>query len=127
MKVVERGGQAHVSPDGRLLAYGGFGEIDGAAQALIHVTTLDGEARHELPWELALFFWQPDGDALIVNRQQQRVGNLWRQPLDGSEPERITRFESGFIIDADWDPGGEWIFVTRGETTSDVVLIHDFH
>ena len=127
VRVAARGGTPRVSPDGRQLAYAAFEQIDGQPRPVLTIATLEGEVVQRLPWQLDRFLWHPSGDSLVVDRDRERVGNLWKVPLDGSEPEQITAFDRGFILDADWSPDGEWIFVTRGETTSDVVLVRDFH
>ena len=71
--------------------------------------------------------WAPTGDALTYFREVNGVGNLWTQPLDGSPPRQITNFTSLQIFSYDWTPDGKQLALSRGQETSDVVLITDFH
>ena len=70
--------------------------------------------------------WDPDGRAIIVRSTQGGVGNLWRQPIDGSSPKQITNFTSDladyFAVSRD----GKRLAMSRGTSTLDIVLIKDF-
>jgi len=51
------------------------------------------------------------------------VTNIWEQPLAGGSPKQITNFTSGSIFDFDWSQDGKRLFMSRGEVSSDVVLL----
>jgi hypothetical protein len=49
--------------------------------------------------------------------------NLWEQPLSGGLPRQLTKFTSGRIFDFNWTGDGKQLLLSRGEVTSDVVLL----
>jgi Tol biopolymer transport system component len=67
--------------------------------------------------------WAPDGKALDFGVITEGVGNLWRQPLDGSPPRQITHFNIGQTFDMAWSPDGQRLAIARGQTIREVVLI----
>ncbi len=71
-------------------------------------------------WQLR---FSPDGRALdyIVNRGG--VSNIWRQPLDGTQPKPITDFKSDLIFAFDWSRDGKQLALSRGTVTRDAVLV----
>jgi Tol biopolymer transport system component len=71
--------------------------------------------------------WAPSGDALVFIKESEGVGNLWSQPLDGSAAKRLTDFPALQIFFYAWSPDGKQIYFSRGQFTSDMVLISDFH
>jgi hypothetical protein len=54
---------------------------------------------------------------------QNGTTNIWEQPLAGGNPRQITRFTSGQIFDFNWTANGKQLLLTRGEATSDVILL----
>ena len=70
--------------------------------------------------------WTADGRALIVAVIRNGVGNLWEQPTDGSSPKQITNFSSERIYDFDISRDRKQVVLSRGTSSSDVVLITDF-
>lgn len=70
------------------------------------------------------FDWSPDGKSFtFVN--SDRIPNLWNYPLDDSSPQSVTDFNSGKILDFTWSNDGKILFIVRGVTNSDLVLIKD--
>jgi DNA-binding winged helix-turn-helix (wHTH) protein/Tol biopolymer transport system component len=67
--------------------------------------------------------WSPQGDGLQYMLTQNGVTNIWEQPLAGGNPKQITKFTSGEIFDFNWTANGKQLLLTRGETTSDVILL----
>jgi hypothetical protein len=51
------------------------------------------------------------------------VTNIWEQPLVAGGPKRLTNFTSGRIFDFNWSQDGKQLLLSRGEITSDVVLL----
>lgn len=51
------------------------------------------------------------------------VTNVWEQRLVGGPPKRITNFTSGRIFDFNWTADGKDLLLSRGEITSDLVLL----
>jgi hypothetical protein len=52
--------------------------------------------------------------------------NLREQPLTGGELRQITNFPSGRIFDFAWSRDGKQWLLTKGNQSSDVILIRNF-
>ena len=70
--------------------------------------------------------WSPDGRSILYAENKTGVTNIWAQPIDGTAPRQITNFTSESINSFDFSRDGKQIAVSRGTTTSDVVLISGF-
>jgi Tol biopolymer transport system component len=124
-------GRLSVSPDGKLLAYSytQYGEVPStgwktavvAVEGGLPVKQLDSQTRHD---DLR---WSPDGTKLEYFLDRNGASNIWEQPLNGGKPKQLTRFTSGQIFDFNWSPDGARLLLTRGNTSSDVVLLTDLH
>ena len=66
-----------------------------------------------------------DGNSVAYIRQQNGVGNLWVNPLDGSAAYPITDFKSEGIGSFSFSPDGKKLAIVRGHTESDVVLLQE--
>jgi len=51
------------------------------------------------------------------------VANLWRQPLPSGTPAQLTEFTSNTIYNFAWSADGRQLALSRGTTTTDVVLL----
>jgi eukaryotic-like serine/threonine-protein kinase len=116
------------SPDGKFLALA----IDRQAQPLkIAIIPAEGGEpvkTFDVPQTLvkaALIKWFPDGRALTYVITLDGVDNIWTQPIDGSPPKQLTNFKSDHILQFAWSRNGK-LAVSRGNNTSEVVLIRDF-
>jgi DNA-binding winged helix-turn-helix (wHTH) protein/Tol biopolymer transport system component len=113
-----------ISPDGQLLAFGyvvaqpesafKIGVIPSAGGPLLK--TFDAGMGFDT------FRWSPEGQSLQYLLGNEKT-NLWEQPLAGGPPRQLTKFASGFIYDFNWTADGKHLLVSRGEATSDVVLL----
>ena len=65
--------------------------------------------------------WRGDGLAYVQNANG--VSNIWLQPLDGSVPRQLTRFDDSQIFYFDWTADGRDLILSRGNVTSNVVMI----
>ena len=65
--------------------------------------------------------WSLDGRSLLYI--DSRLSNIWRQPIDGGEPEQLTNFPGDQVFNFDYSQDGKWLAASRGRVTSDVVLI----
>ncbi len=74
-------------------------------------------------WSSETIRWKPDGTAIIFHNEKT---NLWEQPIAGGEPKQLTDFSSGYIRNFNYSNDGNKIFISRGETFVDVVLIKNF-
>ena len=70
--------------------------------------------------------WTDDGQSLLLSSVPGDRANLWRQPLDGSEPERLTNFGELRLYWWEFSPDGETLVVNRGELSRDPVLMTNF-
>jgi eukaryotic-like serine/threonine-protein kinase len=85
---------------------------------------LDTDSRLAVSGRWPLF--TPDGSALVYPiRGEKNEFNLWLQPRDGKPGRQITHFSSEEIRMFGWSPDGKKLFVARGHTESDVVLLRD--
>jgi Tol biopolymer transport system component len=120
-----------VSPDGKFLAYA-FQEYNPEPASKLAVIPVDGSSGarvSEVPgwkYENACLRWSPDGKGLQSLVTRDGVTNIWEQPLAGGKPKQLTKFTSGKIFDFDWSPDGKQMLLTRGDISSDVVLISNF-
>ena len=67
--------------------------------------------------------WTPDGKAIDFIQLRDGVSNIWRQPIDGAPPVRITFFETGRIANFAYSPDYKHLALSRGNFGSDVFLI----
>lgn len=123
------GGDTLISPDGNFIAYS-FQEgspvpevklavIPAAGGAPVHVVPMPGGATG--------FRWSPDGNAFQYVLTRNGAGNVWEQQISGGDPRQITHFTSGLIFDFSWSRDGKQLLLSRGDRSSDVVMISNFH
>ncbi len=119
--------KAVVSPDGRQLAC--TYRKDESDKWKIAVLSAEGGEPlmvFALPYPYhQVIRWAPDGNALNFLDRDKGVFNIWRQPLDGSEPTQVTHFTEDAIFYYDWDDQ-EQLVVARGAKIRDIVLIRNF-
>lgn len=70
--------------------------------------------------------WTSDSKAVDYGARIIGVENIWRQPLDGSNPQQMTHFISEFIFGFDWSPDGKQLALTRGYWEDNLVLMTGF-
>jgi Tol biopolymer transport system component len=68
----------------------------------------------------------PDGQWVIYTPNTADPSDIWKVPIDGGEPKKLTSFTEGQILTFACSPDGKELSVTRGSATSDVVLISNF-
>ena len=69
--------------------------------------------------------WTPDSRALFYLVEKDGATNIWKQPLDGSEPKQVTQFAEDGIYHYDRFGAGESFVLSRGHVMRDIVLIHN--
>jgi Tol biopolymer transport system component/predicted Ser/Thr protein kinase len=119
---------AAISPDGKWIAYGfqegepvpvpKLGVVATAGGAPVHIFPVPRGARG--------LQWSPDGKGLQCVLTRNGAANIWEQPMAGGPPRQITNFTSGLIFDFSWSRDGKQLFLSRGENSSDVILISNF-
>ncbi|MDQ3748716.1 MAG: serine/threonine-protein kinase [Acidobacteriota bacterium] len=116
------------SPDGKRLAYLVF--YPETNKTFLKIAPFDGanlgKPEKEFDWEKNYdFIWSPDGKSLTYHMAKDGKANLWQLPLDGSSPKQLTFFTSNFLGGFAWSRDGKQLFVTPGNSRSDLVLIKD--
>ena len=120
--------RAAFSPDGTSLA---CGYLDAAEWkiAIIPIGAKEPSRLIDVPQRTGFrgnaWTWAPDGRAFIYSDSQNRVGNLWRLPLDGGKPTQITNFTAESLPELALSQDSKHFAFTRGHSTLDVVLIKD--
>jgi eukaryotic-like serine/threonine-protein kinase len=118
-----------VSPDGRMLAF--LTDTPGNKRWMLKVLDLATQQvlkGFDLPDATNPFVglqWSPRGDGLIFV-STQGAANLWRQPLDGSQPHQLTRFKDAEIQSFSWASLDSSIVCVRKARTTVSVLIRLF-
>jgi Tol biopolymer transport system component len=79
-----------------------------------------------LPFGFSGLRWAPSGKALDYLLTRNGATNIWEQPLTGGAPRQITNFPSGRIFDFAWSRDGTQLLLTKGNLSSDVILISNF-
>jgi WD40 repeat protein len=68
--------------------------------------------------------WSADGRAIHYTDARDGVWNIWSRPLDGRTPRQITKFTgSDQIFNFAWSRDGKRLALSRGTSTTDVVLM----
>lgn len=114
-----------ISPDGKMLA---FSYEDSSASPTTGVAILSLESglvqrRFEIPEGPVQ--WTIDGHALLFNKSDAGVSNLWSQPAKEGAATQITHFNDEMIYDFSMSRDGKRLLMSRGRQSSDVVLIRD--
>ena len=124
--------RVHPSPDGQWL----LGRLrttgeDGGPLWRTALVRMDGKGEPRFfnvprygsgPW----FQWHPSSESFLYLDSKDGVGNLWMQPVDGSEPRQLTSFASGEIFNFDLAADGRSLLISRGEPTRDAVLVRNW-
>ncbi len=116
----------HYSPDGKFLSCvlqgsSNIAIIDTGSGALLKTIqtepnpTLNSGSR-----------WTPDGTALTYIIKNNNIGNIWRQDLEGGTPQPLTTFTSGEIYNYAFSTDGSHLYIARGYSTRNVVVIKSF-
>ena len=66
--------------------------------------------------------WSPDGSAIDYVLTNAGSSDIWRQPLNGDAPHRLTAPGEDLILYFSWNPNGTKLAYIRGKADSDVVL-----
>jgi Tol biopolymer transport system component len=121
------------SPDGKRVAYSYVDEQRGSIQVVDIVDFSNGSlvSSMRLPstavvTNLSALPWTPDGRAISYIDVHDGVSNVWSQSLAGGPPKQITTFKSGIIYRHAWSRDGKTLVLSRGDVSSDAVLISNF-
>jgi Tol biopolymer transport system component len=115
-----------ISPDGKLMASISKGKEK--TRKLLVLSPIDGKTLHEfevgsLKLSAYRLRWSLDGRFLFFAASKDGVAGIYRQPLAGGTPERMTEFEEDDVYDFGYSPDGQQLAVTRGGYQFDIVLL----
>lgn len=118
-------GEFDFSPDGKMLAYSYFDEQKKKWQTAVRNGADNSLLKQFDISPLTFLRWTTDGKGLIYNVSEtsREGGSLWLQSLEGGAPKPILDTKEDKIYWADWSPGGEKLYFTRGRTISNIVLL----
>jgi DNA-binding winged helix-turn-helix (wHTH) protein/Tol biopolymer transport system component len=127
----EISGRLSVSPNGQLIAYpyDRYTSPAGPGWSVVVIPVGGGPPlwSFNVPTGFSGARWSPRGEGLQYMLTRDGTTNIWEQPLAGGEPKQLTKFTSGKIFDFNWTADGKNLLVSRGEVTSDVVLLNNLH
>jgi Tol biopolymer transport system component/DNA-binding winged helix-turn-helix (wHTH) protein len=116
-----------VSPDGQSIACA-FRKDEADKWKIAILPFAGGEPRQVLdmpkPFNQILR-WSPDSQALFFLVEKRGIGNVWKQPLDGSPAEQVTQFTEDRIYHYDRSVVTNSLVLARGRILRDVVLIRN--
>jgi serine/threonine protein kinase/dipeptidyl aminopeptidase/acylaminoacyl peptidase len=120
-----------VSPDGKLIVCTYFDEQVSPKRWRFALIPFDGGQpiklfdRTQVQAQRAR--WSPDGHSLFYLGGPIYPANLWSVSIDGTNaPKPVTSFKTGLIYSFDVSHDGKRLAISRGNPSSDLVLIKDF-
>ena len=78
------------------------------------------------PHFASMMQWTADGKALLVTTMPRDRRNVWRVPLDGSAPTKVTNFSELTLFRFAQTPDGKALIASRGDLSRDAVMITGF-
>lgn len=117
------------SPDGKYLAYASYDVATHVKKLQVAELNADSVGKIEKSFDYNLinkFLWSPDGQSLIYSSGEGGP-NLWKLPIDGTAPQPVTDFKSGRIFNFAWSYDKTRLFIVRGITNNDLILIRDIN
>lgn len=115
-----------VSPDGKMIACVGRNET---GRKLLILSFETGQLLREfrfVGWSSRLQ-WTPDSKGLIYAAQNDGIGTILEQSLDGEVPISIAEIGEDELFDFGYSFEGQLLAVIRGGWRHDIVLISDFN
>src|SRR5216684_4167782 len=93
---------------------------------VLNAETGQSVASIDLPPDFIEFRWAADGRAMDVLLTRNGISNLWRYPLSGGAGKQLTHFTSERMFGFAWSRDGKQLLTTRGNISTDVILISNF-
>lgn len=120
-----RSAKPSVSPDGTLIACEYLDQRTNATKIAI-LREKDGSLLRifdQIPVLTgARIRWSADGKSLLYVSNENGIGNVWAQPVDGGKPKQITHFQEDEIFYIAVASDGKSVACLRGRRISDAVL-----
>jgi eukaryotic-like serine/threonine-protein kinase len=112
------------SPDGKHFACRWWEDSKSRPKIAI-IPSTGGKPIKTFDLNVAEIRWMPDGRSFQYSIIKDGLSSVWSQPIGGGKPQQLTKF-SNLTQSFELSPDGKQIAVTRGTSTSDVVLISGF-
>jgi TolB protein len=110
-----------LSPDGKYIAY--YFNDGGVKIGIIPFNGGKPNKVFDTPGGWGCVQWSPDGSALDYVDVREGVANIWRQPIAGGPPRKVTDFTQDLIWWFAYSHDGKQLALARGAQSSDVVMI----
>jgi len=119
-------GAFNFSPDGNFLALSCFDSQNKKWKIVVKKIADNAIVKEFEAAAVDFVGWTPDSKNLIYTLPEipREGGSLWQQPLDGSSSKLILNAKDDKILWADWSPDGQKLYLTKGKTVSNIVLIN---
>ena len=120
-----------ISPDSSRIAFYYRASMEDPRYWRVGVAPITG-GEPELSFDQPSYFarsivvWSTDGAALLVNTMPDDRSNLWRLPLDGGAPERLTDLHEPRLSWVDFSPDGETMVYNITTWERNALLIQNF-
>jgi Tol biopolymer transport system component len=111
-----------VSPDGKRIASTYFG---GDKRGVAIRSFEGGKPSQHFDLPAVQVRWSPDGAALLYQKSEAGVSNIWAQPIAGGAPKKLTGYKADEIFLFDISRDGKQLALSRGAVNNDVVMIRD--
>jgi hypothetical protein len=111
-----------ISPDGNLMLIGLYDDASTQPWKLGVMSLSNGEIVSMFDGSQVVPEWTEDSRSLITLRDMNR-SNLWLQPIDGSDPQQLTKFDDGVIRSFAVSPDFKRLAISRGNHSAEAVLI----
>ncbi|HUN89120.1 MAG TPA: protein kinase [Terriglobales bacterium] len=96
--------------------------------ALVDAATRKVIRQFDYPFNAGGVAFAPDDRSIQMQLTRNGAANVWAQPLDGGPLRPVTNFPSGETNGSfAWSADGRQLFMSRGITKRDVVMITNFH
>ena len=70
--------------------------------------------------------WTPDGKGITYIVRRGETESLWLQPIDGSPPRQLTKFDQPYINRRVYSRDGKQIAIVRAESLSNAIMLTGF-
>ncbi|HEV8660408.1 MAG TPA: protein kinase [Thermoanaerobaculia bacterium] len=118
-QILPRASHPAVSPDGKWIAF--------FLHGISVVSSRGGKPRQivEPPSLKIPLRWTSDSKAILNPEVHNDVVNIWAYPIGGGAPRQVTHFTSQNIFFFDVTRDGKRLILSRGDVTTDAVLIEN--
>ncbi len=114
-----------ISPDGKFIACQYQDEQPNSLSKVGIIPIAGGSPIKSFSIPQGQFTWSFDGKGIMYVDNKVGVSNIWLQPIDGGAAKQLTQFQADSIYSYAWSRDGKQLICSRGNETTDVILIKD--